>query len=288
VKSSSPASPVWPTAATHVAGVIGDPVRHSLSPVLHNAAFRALGLDWAYVAFEVAAGDAVAAVAGARALGLAGLSVTLPHKAAVLPALDRLSPTAQALGAVNAVYREGKELVGESTDGAGLVDALRRDTGFDPAGRTCLVLGAGGAARAVVLALAGAGATEVVVVNRTPERAARAALLAGTRGRVGGEDDVVGADLVVNATPLGMAGLAEGALAVDPARLGPDQVVVDLVYHPVRTPLLAAARERGALTVTGLGPLLHQAARAFRLWTGEDPPLEAMSAAVLAGLPQLG
>jgi shikimate dehydrogenase len=270
-----------------VAGVIGDPVRHSLSPVLHNAAFQALELDWAYLAFEVVDGDAAAAVAGARALGIDGLSVTMPHKAAVIPALDGLSKTAERLGAVNTIVRHGARLVGESTDGAGLVDALRRDEGFDPAGRMCLVVGAGGAARACVLALAEAGAAEVVVVNRTAERAEAAAALAGPVGRTGTAHEAAGAHLVVNATPLGM-GIHAAELPVDPERLGPGQLVVDLVYYPPVTSLLDAARRRGAVAVNGLGMLIHQAAHAFRLWTGQDPPLDAMSAAAMSAVAHRG
>jgi shikimate dehydrogenase len=270
---------------THVAAVIGDPITHSLSPAIHNAAFEALGLDWVFLAFAVPAGSAAAAIEAMRTFGLAGLSVTMPHKAGVLPALDGLSPTAEALGAVNTIYRRGRDLIGDSTDGAGFLDALRHDEGFDPAGRRCVVLGAGGAARAVIHALGGAGAADVAVVNRTAVNGERAAALAGPGvGRLGTEADVDAADLVVNATPVGMEGVEGDLLLVDPARLGPGQVVADLVYHPIRTPLLQAARQQGAIAVTGLGMLIHQAAHAFRLWTGEDPPLEAMSAVALAAL----
>lgn len=267
---------------TRVAAVIGDPVRHSLSPALHNAAFRALDLDWVYLAFEVAAGEGAAALEAMRTLGIDGLNVTMPHKADVAGAVDRLSPVAERLGAVNTVVRRGGVLVGESTDGDGFVAALRQDEGFDPAGKRCLVLGAGGAARAVVLALADAGAASVVVAGRTPEKAAAAAALAGNRGRVGTVVEAGAADLLVNATPVGMGG--DTAVPLDPSLLGPGQVVVDLVYHPLVTPLVEAARSRGAVAVNGLGMLIHQAARAFRLWTGEDPPLEVMSAAALQAL----
>ena len=274
------------TAATHVAGVIGDPVRHSLSPAIHNAAFRALDLDWVYVAFPVAAGDGAAAVRAMRTLGLAGLNVTMPHKHEVLAELDQLSATAKALQAVNTVHRFGAALHGENTDGAGFLDALHHDEGFDARGTRAVVLGAGGAARAVVLALAGAGAGDIAVLNRTAARAQQAADLAPPGvARPGREEDVADADLIVNATPIGMGGTpTEEAVPVDPNRLKPGQLVVDLVYHPLRTPLLAVARERGAIPVTGLGMLIHQAAHAFRLWTGEDPPLEVMSAAALAKL----
>jgi shikimate dehydrogenase len=258
-------------------------VKHSLSPVLHNAAFRALGLDWAYLAFEVSRGEAGAAIVGARALGIDGLSVTMPHKEAVARAVDRLSATAERLGAVNTVVREGGALVGENTDGQGFLDSLRVDHGFDPANRRCVVLGSGGAARAVVLALVDAGAADVVVVGRSAERVGAAAALAGRRARPGNAAEVGEADLVVNATPVGMAGHPEGP-PVDATLLGPGQVVVDLVYHPAITPLLTAARERGAVAVGGLGMLVHQAAHAFRLWTGQEPPLEVMSAAAVQAL----
>lgn len=267
--------------STRVAGVIGSPIRHSLSPVLHNAAFRAMDLDWVFLAFEVAAGDGAAAVAGARALGIEGLSVTMPHKADVIPALDKLSPTAERLGAVNTVTRQGAKLLGESTDGPGFLDAIRQDEGFDPDGRRCVVFGAGGAARAVVLALADAGAAEVVVVNRTAERADAAAALAGAVGRVGEPGEVGDADLVVNATSVGMG---DGGVPFDPTLLGAGQLVVDLVYHPAVTPLVAEARAHGATAVNGLGMLIHQAAHAFRHWTGQEPPLPAMSAAALSSM----
>lgn len=272
------------TARTHVVGVIGDPVGHSLSPVIHNAAFEALGLDWVYAAFPVPAGRGAAAVEAVRTLGLAGLNVTMPHKADVAAAVDSLSPTAAALGAVNTVYRSGNDLWGDSTDGVGFLDTLRNDEAFDPAGSRVVVFGAGGAARAVVLALAAAGASDIAVVNRTRSRAEAAANLAGPAGRVGTDDDVERADLVVNATPVGMAGELAGAVPLDPLRLHAGQVVADLVYAPARTPLLVAAKERGCVAVSGLGMLIHQAAHSFRLWTGEDPPLEVMSAAALRAL----
>jgi shikimate dehydrogenase len=278
--------PPWPGGATRVAGVIGDPVRHSLSPVLHNAAFRALGLDWAFLAFPVASGQAAPALLGMRALSIDGLSVTMPHKTDVAALVDRLSPRAERLGAVNTVAWEGTALVGHNTDGPGFLDSLRLDHGFDPAGRRCVVVGAGGAGRAVVLALADAGASAVVVVNRSPHRATAAARLAPGVARVGPVEEVSGADLVVNATSVGMGRTGED-LPIEPDLLQAGQVVVDIVYHPAVTALLREARARGATTVGGLGMLVHQAAHAFRLWTGEDPPLEAMSAAGAAAVAPL-
>ncbi len=273
------AAGAW-SGATKVAAVIGHPVRHSRSPAIHNAAFAALRLDWAFVAFDVAPGAGGDAVKAMRTLGLAGLSVTMPHKGQAFAAVDRCSPEAEALGAVNCVVARGAELVGENTDGAGLVDSLRLDRGVDVSGMEVVVLGAGGAARAIVLALAGAGAARIGVANRSPARADRAAALAGPIGRVVAPEAASQATLVVNATPVGMG--RGGALALDPRWLAPGQVVVDIVVDPLDTPLLQAARRRGATTVDGLGMLVHQAAHAFRHWTGEDPPVEVMAAAARA------
>lgn len=258
--------------------VIGDPVAHSLSPVIHNAAFAHLGLDWVLVALPVPDGAAPAAVQGIRALGIRGTSVTMPHKAAVIAELDELTHDARRLGAVNCVTRSGDRLIGDNTDGAGFVAGLVHDFDFDPAGASCVVLGAGGAARAVVLALARAGAASVRVVGRTPANVAAAAELAGERGAVGTPDSVDSADLIVNATPVGMGDGA--ALPCDPERIGAGQIVADLVYHPLTTPLVSAALRRGARSANGVSMLVHQAAVAFTHWTGEDAPVEAMYDAV--------
>ena len=273
-----------PTGSTRLAAVIGSPVRHSLSPVLHNAAFAAAGLDWVYVALEVTEGRVPEALAGMRALGIGGLSVTMPHKEAVAAACDRLSDDAAALGAVNCVVNADGELVGHNTDGAGFVAALAADPGFDPVGQRCVVLGAGGAARAVAVALARAGAAEVAVVNRTAERAEQAvALLAGV-GRVvapdGVAETVAAAGLVVNATSVGMGESAPADLPVEPAPLHEGQVVVDIVYRPLETPFLREARRRGVTAVNGVPMLVHQAAVAFELWTGVPAPVAAMTASV--------
>lgn len=251
---------------------------------MHNAAFAELGLDWIYVACEVAPGDVEAAFAGARALGVGGLSVTIPHKAAALAAVDEVTDAARAVGAVNTVVPAGAgRLRGDNTDGAGFLASLA-DEGFDPAGRSCVVVGAGGAARAVVHALAGAGAASVIVVNRTPARAEAVAALAGAGGRVGAAADVAGADLVVNATPLGMAGTSAGDLPFDAGMLREGQLVVDLVPNPAVTPLMRAARDRGARVAGGLGMLVHQGALAFEQWTGQPAPVGVMRAAAARAL----
>jgi shikimate dehydrogenase len=276
-----------PTGATRLAAVIGSPVRHSLSPVLHNAAFAATGLDWVYVALDVREGTVPDALAGVRALGIGGLSVTMPHKEAVAAACDRLSDDAEVLGAVNCVVLDDGELVGHNTDGPGFVAALAAD-GIAVASRRCVVLGAGGAARSVALAVARAGAADVAVVNRTEERAHRAVEPLGPRGRVVGPaglpDAVAAADLVVNATPVGMGDPGPGDLPLDPRMLHAGQVVVDLVYQPLETPLVAAARERGAVAVNGVPMLVHQAAVAFELWTGVAAPVAAMTEAVRSAI----
>ncbi len=267
------------TGSTRLAAVIGDPVRHSRSPAMFNAAFEACDLDWVYTAFEVPEGRAVAATDAMRALGIAGLSVTMPHKAAVIDGLDELTDGARALGAVNCITNAEGHLTGHNTDGAGFVASLRR-AGVEPAGLSAVVLGAGGAARAVIHALGEAGAEGVAVANRSADRAELAAALA-TTGRplpMGDLPEALGtAGLLVNATSLGMR---EGdAPVVDPRHLHPDLVVSDLVYQPLETPLLAAAEAAGCRTVDGLGMLLHQAAIAFELITGLPAPFEAMASA---------
>lgn len=274
-----------PDGATRVAGVIGSPVRHSLSPVLHNAAFAASELRWVYVAFDVAPGRGAAAISAMATLGLGGLSVTMPHKSDVAAALPRLSPAAAALEAVNCVRWDGDELVGENTDGEGFVRSLRLDSGFDPAGASCVVVGAGGAARAVALALAQAGASWLGIVNRTSAKAESLVALVGPRAEVTTLESVPRADLVVNATSVGMGGTSGAGASPIPAELlHPDQVVADLIYHPLRTPLLENAERIGAATVDGLGMLLHQAGLAFALWTGVEPPIDVMRASALGRL----
>ena len=271
-----------PSAATTVVGVMGYPVAHSLSPRLHNAAFAELGIDWVSVGFPVPPGKAPTALSGARALGIRGLSVTMPHKEDAASAVDALTPRAVRLGAVNCVADADGAWEGDSTDGAGFLASLARGDRFDPAGRSCLVIGAGGAARAVIAALGDAGAAHVVVVNRTVARAEAAAVLAGPAGRVGGAEDAPGCDLVVNATPAGMAGVTGGpdGWPVDPSVLRAGQLVVDLVYHPPVTPWLEAAADRGATVANGLGMLVHQAALQIERWTGHVAPVDAMWAAV--------
>jgi len=264
---------------TRVAGVIGWPAAHSLSPAIHNAAFGAAGLDWVYGTFEVAPGRAIAALDALRTLGLGGLSVTTPHKEDVVGALDELTPVAQTLGAVNTVVVDGDRLVGHNTDGDGFVAALAA-AAVDVAGTSVAVLGAGAAARGLIEALGRAGAATIAVVNRSAERAAHAADLA-VAAHVGLPDDVRGAALVVNATSVGM-GTTE--VPLDVSLLCPDQVVADVVYHPLDTALLIAARRAGCRTVDGLAMLVHQAVLQHELWTGRRPDPALLRAAADAEL----
>ena len=268
------------SGATRVAGLIGSPVAHSLSPALHNAAFGQLGLDWVYAAFEVPAGQTGAALAAMRAIGLAGLSVTMPHKEAMAGLVDELDPTAAKLRSVNTVVPAADgSLVGHSTDGDGLVASLAAAQ-VGVVGKTVCVLGAGGAARAICEAVARSGATRVAVVNRSAPAAELAAALAlgagGSVGEVGTAADIAAADIVINATSVGM-GSAE--MPCDVVLLRADQVVVDIVYQPRATELLRAAAAIGARAVDGLGMLVHQAALQQRLWHGVLPDVAVMAAA---------
>lgn len=264
------------------AGVLGWPLAHTLSPTIHNAAFRRAGIDCVYLAWPVAPDDLGAAVAGLRALGALGANVTMPHKERVAGHLDALSAEAAAVGAVNTIAVAADGLVGHNTDVDGFRAVLESDAGFDARGRSAVVLGAGGAARAVVKALADAGAGDVAVAARDAERAATVAALAG--GRAVAWDDAAGAaaaaDVVVNATPVG----GDGSDPAPGASFRAGQVVVDLVYDPPSTPLVERARAAGADAWGGLGMLVHQAAASFRIWTGREPPVEAMSAAAVHAL----
>lgn len=266
---------------TRVVGVIGWPVEDSLSPVIHNAAFQALAIDWVYVPLPVPPDAIAEALAGLRALGLVGANVTMPHKTACAELIAGLSEDARLLGAVNTIEVRPEGLFGHNTDAPGFERFLREDAGFDATGRSALMFGAGGAARACALALARSGLAELTVAVREPDRAA--ALLETVSG-FGMRVEVIPFDraaeaprnLVLNATPLGGSG---EELPLPP--LGPGVLAVDLRYRPSPTPFLRRAREAGAAASGGLGLLLQQAALSFRIWTGRRPPMDAMSAAAL-------
>ena len=263
---------------TGVAAVIGDPVRHSRSPAIHNAAFAAAGIDWAFTSFEVPAGGGADALEAMRTLGLAGMSVTMPLKAEVAVAADEADDDVAALGAANCIVPlDDGRLRASNTDGAGFLAALESDAGATAEGRRVVLLGGGGAARAVAWSLASAGAASVVVVNRTHAAAAATAALAGSVGRVGAFDDIAGSDLVVNATSVGMGN--DPSMPCDPAWLHPGQIAVDLIYEPVETAWLRALRARGVQAHNGLSMLAFQAAAAFEAWTGRPAPVDVMQRA---------
>jgi len=290
-------------AQTTLVGIIGDPVAHSLSPRMHNAAFNALQMNWRYAAFRVPAAGLSQALRGVVALGMAGVNVTIPHKESAAGVLDELDDLARQIGAVNTVGVSGSRLLGFNTDGAGMLDALTSDGGMPAAGRRCVVIGAGGGGRAAAFALAAAGASRVTVLNRTERKAQsladavrRAApgcrvepapLLADVVERVVGD-----AEIVVHATAATMSAAMGGGggradwLQVLARRLHRGMAVLDMVYTPAWTELLGAAKAAGATAVSGLSMLVFQGARSFQVWTGRPAPLDVMRQAV--GLTAVG
>jgi len=259
---------------TQLCGVILHPAGHTRSPAMHNAAFAALGIDAVYVAFDVPPATLAAALAGARALGVRQLAVSIPHKVAVIAHLDAIDATARHIGAVNTVTRDGERLVGANTDWLGVVRALERETAL--AGRDAVVLGAGGAARAAVFGLLERGA-RVQVLNRSRERAERLAAELGASG-AGGLDALADlpCDVLVNTTSVG---LREDASAVTAEAIPKHAVVLDAVYDPPHTRLLRDAASRGARGIEGKWWLVYQAAEQIRLWTGREAPIDVMGAA---------
>ena len=281
------------TGKTNIVGLIGWPTGHSVSPRMHNAAFAALGLDWCYVPLPVNINPSSRigeAVFGVRALGLRGANVTVPHKQAVMPHLDHLTPAAEVIGAVNTIIVQADgTLLGDNTDAPGFIADLR-DNGVDPQGKRVIVLGAGGSARAVVYGLATAGATHITVANRTLERANE--LVTTLQPRVPNcplqscalPDDLatiaLDSDLIINCTSLGMTPKVDGLPWLPTLPFRPDQAVYDLVYNPRQTRLLVQAQTDGAHAVGGIGMLVWQGAIAFERWTGITPPVDVMRQAI--------
>ena len=274
---------------TRLLGIVGWPIEHTLSPAMHNAAFAALGMNWAYLALPVPPRQLGTALLGMVALGFRGGNVTVPHKQAVMPYLNDITKSAQAIGAVNTiVVKENGRMVGHNTDWMGFLAALREKS-FEPRGRRALVLGAGGAARAVAYALARSG-RQVVILNRTLLRAqalvehlAPSVPASSLSSRPLSHDalaeEAARADLLVNTTPVGMWPHEEASLWPDTVPFPHDLVTCDLIYRPRETKLLRQARRAGAEIINGMGMLVRQGALAFRLWTGHPPPLEVMRAA---------
>lgn len=263
-------------ATTKVVGVIGYPVAHSLSPQMHNSAFSHLGLNYVYLAWEVEPSKLERAIEGVRGLGIVGLNVTIPHKEKVAEIIDELSEEAEMVGAVNTIHNVNGKLYGYNTD----VEGFRRALGRDVKGKTAVVIGAGGAGRAVVYALASDGAS-CIILNRTEEKAKELAERYKGLGEIRARgltpsnlrEVMQKADILVNATSLGMKGeMIEGIEEV----VREDLLAVDLVYNPRETPLLRLAKEKGAEVVEGWRMLLHQGAFSFEIWTGKKAPLEVM------------
>lgn len=283
------------TAATKTLAIFGDPVSHSISPVMQGAALRALDIDMVYLAYRVAPADLGSAVYAIRTLGLRGVNLTIPHKVAVLEFLEEVDDTARVLGAVNTILNNDGTLKGYNTDAVGYMWSLESETGFTPRGRTAFVFGAGGAARAVVYGLASGGVSRVVIANRTLSRAeALSAKL--TAVCPGVEISAISCeskemegllkttDLLVNATSLGMAGGRHGELDLPLEHLKKEAVVSDIVYTPMETGLIKQARGLGLATHGGLGMLVGQGAKSFEIWTGQKAPVEVMREAALEAL----
>ena len=270
---------------TKVCAVIGDPVEHSLSPCFQNAAFQHLKLDFIYVAFTVKAENLGDAISGVRSLGIYGLNVTMPHKISVIKYLDELDERADRIKSVNTILNRNGKLIGYTTDGIGVLNALKYN-GVDPKGKKVVILGAGGAARSASYALSEV-AGELVILNRTIERARNLASkvrkLIGSHVNVKWDGlteeslrrEVREADILINATPVGMSPDVNGTL-VEKRLLHPDMVVFDMIYHPLKTRLLREAEEVGAKTINGLSMLIHQGAASFEIWTGMEAPVDVM------------
>lgn len=277
---------------SRVVGIFGDPIGHSISPAMQNAAFSALGLDFVYVPFHVRPAGLRKAVDAIRALDMAGVNVTIPHKEKVMRYLDEIDETAGAIGAVNTVVNRNGKLIGYNTDAIGYMRSLVEETCFSPKGKNAVILGAGGAARAVLFALLKSKVRSIVVANRTIERAKR--LEREFKGiKAASFEDYAGylekADLVVNTTPLGMK--PGSTLQFPFKRLGKNAVVSDIVYNPLKTAFIRKAESLGLKAHAGLGMLVHQGARGFELWTGvreKDVPVEVMRKAALMALREGG
>ncbi len=271
-------------------GVIGDPAKQSLSPVFQQAAIDALGLDITYERWATPPEGLATRIESLRAPHVLGANVTIPHKQAVIPMLDELDGLARRVGAVNTIANREGRLHGYNTDVEGFLRGLREDAGFDPAGKRVLIAGAGGAARAVIVALVEAGARSVVVINRTYPRAARLVEdMAALAGQVqlhalpdiflSWTDSLSRADLLVNCTPAGQAPAGDAAIEESPVpfdAIRPGMLVYDLVYVPAETPLMNAAKAAGVRVLGGLPMLIYQGAASLKIWTGRDAPVDIM------------
>ena len=269
-------------------GVFGYPVAENPTVVMQEAGFRARHLNWRYLTIEVRPEQLADAVRGLRAMNMAGINLTIPHKVAVIQYLDGLSPEAELIGAVNTVVREGDRYIGHNTDGKGFVDSVRDDAGVDPRGKRVVFLGAGGAARAMSVEMALAGTTHITIVNRSPDRGQELVRLLNDKTPATAEyvpwqgEYVVPqeADILANATSIGLFPhvAAMPRVALDSIR--PDLLVCDVIPNPPRTAFLRTVEARGARTLDGLGMLVGQGAIAFKMWTGVDAPVDVMRQAL--------
>lgn len=276
-----------PNYKAELTGVFGHPVAENPTGVMQEAAFAALGLNWRYLTIEVLPEDLPAAVQGMRAMHFAGINCTIPHKVAVLPLLDEVAPNARLMGAVNTVRREGERLIGENTDGKGFMRALREES-IEPAGTRVVILGAGGAARAISVELALAGVERITLVNRSAARMQTLAdlLRQHTNARVDTVDwqetysVAPETNILINATSIGLYPAVETLPAVVMESIAPEMLVCDVIPNPPRTAFLRAAAARGARTLDGLGMLVYQGAIAFTMWTGVEAPVDVMRKAL--------
>ena len=273
------------TGHTRIVGVIGDPIEHSRSPQMHNAAIAEAGLDYVYVPFHVRSDDLADAIAGFKAVNVVGINVTLPHKQAVIPYLTSISREAELIGAVNTLTFNDDEIHGDNTDAPGVLRALEETGDMSvPVGEDVVVLGAGGAARAVVVALALAGVASITVANRTVERAVSLAEEMQEKTDIPMQGMGLSDARLPVAIPRSRLLVNTATASMDPTQpllisadwLQPNTIVYDIVYTPPVTPLMKAATERGCQTLGGIGMLVHQGAIAFEKWTGVTPCTETM------------
>ncbi|MFC1486455.1 shikimate dehydrogenase [Thermoproteota archaeon] len=280
---------------TRVCAIIGDPVEHSLSPVIHNAAFKELGLNLVYMAFKVTTKELKTAIMGARSLGLIGLNVTMPHKNAVMNYIDEVDATAKGIGAVNTILSNHGKLIGYNTDGNGAMIALQ-ENGVDSEGKKLVLLGAGGAAKAIAYH-ASQDVDELVILNRSPEKAMKLdeALPKSFRKKVKTgrlsftvlKEELKEADILINATSVGMHPNVDIS-PVPSSLLRCDLCVMDIIYSPLETRLVLDAKSLGAKVVSGLEMLIYQGAVAFEIWTNCSAPIEVMRNAALSELEKQG
>jgi shikimate dehydrogenase len=273
---------------TKIYGLIGYPVKHTLSPAMHNAAFKSLRINAAYMAFEVKPRELKAAISCARSIGICGLNVTIPHKENVLCHLDGVDKEASLIGAVNTIVVKGGRLKGFNTDGRGFVASLKKAFGISPKGRSFFIIGAGGASRAISFSLALGGARRIVLVDEMKNKAIRLAsslakntsceAIALKRDKKVMKEMILNSDVLVNATPCGME--PSDPQVIDPSSLHKGLFVCDIIYNPRVTRLLREARKMGAKTLNGAGMLLNQGAISFELWTGRKAPLGVMKRAI--------